>query len=189
MSKKQHIKFIRILLLRENILLCGMILCAVQVQSQESNPSQSLFHYTFNVVSLEGVVPEDAILYYRGNILDVNGWPIMGVEIEDQSTCKIITSDASGEFSIASHPKNMLLFKSESFYTKHVVLGEAEKLTVTLEELPYVNEVYDIGPPTRAIAPKNLIPLSQILSGLEENNKTFFGRIFHSIGNLFRSNE
>lgn len=111
-------------------------------------------------------VPEIEI---TGFVFDEGKLPLPGVSVTIKGKSINTQTDFNGEFSIAAKAGDQLEFKSTGFDTKLVTVASKKKFMKVVMKEGFMND-YDVV----------------IVTGNLKVQRTFFGRIFHSIGNLFR---
>lgn len=101
-------------------------------------------------------------IYISGVILDKMG-PMPGANITIKGTDAGVQTDFDGKFSIKAHINDTLVIQYVGYETKEIEVKNQDKIEVIIKEKAFfMGEV------------------------VYEKKRTFFGRIFHRIGNLFR---
>ncbi len=91
--------------------------------------------------------------------------PFPGVSIFNKGSQLITQTDIDGKYTIEAAPGDVLEFSIIGYVTKEMVVGEATTIDIIMED----DEIVLLGGPM-----------------IFTRERTFFGRIFHSIGNWFR---
>ena len=92
--------------------------------------------------------------------------PLPGVSIAIKGNDIKSVTDFDGNYSIGAEENDTLVFTYVGFETVEIKVGEAKELNIILQE--------------------SILGESIIMVGGAFIRRTFFGRIFHKIGNLFR---
>jgi hypothetical protein len=142
---------------------------------------QVLFSYTFTVVSATDTLPENAPVTVSGKVIDkADGAYLPGVNIYIKGkTYQGTQTDIDGNFTLNAKRCDTLEISFISFNPQTIIVEDDQPLTISLEELP---EVYFNDSGYYNMTRKKVYPI-------ELKKRTFFGRIFHKIGNIFRKNE
>jgi len=98
-----------------------------------------------------------------GTVTEQNGLSLPGVLVSISGKPISVQTDLDGKFSIKTKKKDSLEFNYAGYKTKTIIVTSQKNVVIILE---------DSG-----------IYLGDVVIG---KRRTFFGRIFHSIGNLFR---
>ncbi|MCW4467580.1 carboxypeptidase-like regulatory domain-containing protein [Flavobacterium sp. MFBS3-15] len=126
-----------------------------------------------------------------GMVSDAEG-PLTGAKVAIQNTAISVETDADGTYAIEARPGQTLVFTYRDFeIQKNVVLRNAKIINAKFEIEEIQNEVVieAYRTTTRAISGQVYMTTTIETTGpikSTEKKRTFFGRIFHSIGNLFR---
>ncbi|AWH85491.1 hypothetical protein HYN59_10340 [Flavobacterium album] len=120
-----------------------------------------------------------------GTITDATG-PMPGVVVAIEGSTITAQTDFDGKYSIEARPGFTLVYSFPGYVAqKRVVESKTRVVDILMREDEMLDEVTVTGyrSTTRAIS-----GAVSIISTVEvtEKKRTFFGRIFHSIGNLFR---
>lgn len=103
----------------------------------------------------------------NGIVTDESKIPLPGVNISVKGKDKIAISDLEGKFKITAKENDTLDFKFIGMYSESVKIISNQNITITMTD--------------------EVMGLTGIVGGVVLCKKrTFFGRIFHSIGNIFR---
>ncbi len=120
-----------------------------------------------------------------GNVKDMTGLPVPGAVVENEGNGAKTISDDNGDYSITAAPGDTIIFSMPFFSTqRHVVHSESTTINVILEE-PVVL-LGDVAVTAYRTTTRRKSDTTGTTTIQVEKNHTFFGRIFHSIGNLFR---
>lgn len=104
-----------------------------------------------------------------GVVFDSQKLPLPIVNVTVKGTSISTQTDFDGKFSIMAKIGDKLDFEYVGYETKTITIASQKKITTVLMEEPLVG-IGDIV----------------VITGNLEVQRTFFGRIFHSIGNIFR---
>ncbi|MGE7777708.1 SusC/RagA family TonB-linked outer membrane protein [Chitinophaga sp. NPDC101104] len=86
---------------------------------------------------------QDSAIVVRGRVTDVNGDPLIGVNIKVKGTPKGATSDAAGAFLVSTtSANNVLVFSYVGYITREITVQKTQQLNVQLAADPKsLNEV------------------------------------------------
>lgn len=125
------------------------------------------------------VTPGVANRTITGIVMDEYTVPMPGVTVtvKPYAPENVATTDIDGAFNFYRVKADTLVVESPGFKTQVVPVTNASDYTIQLEEIP--EEVVVVYHPfiKRTVANSPVIPVQK---------RTFFGRIFHTIGNIFR---
>lgn len=109
-----------------------------------------------------------------GTVLDSEGHLLPGAEILNLNTEAKTYTDFEGNFYIEASKGNMLQISFPDMVYQEIVVRDDSKLKITLIDRSHAEPIYYV--------------VGGITQGIEivTVQRTFFGRIFHSIGNIFR---
>lgn len=148
-----------------------------------------------NVVAeqTEAINPENPtqILSIRGNVSDEAG-ALPGTTISVKDSTISTQTDMDGNFTIEAMAGNILEFSYPGFTTQHITISGDKPLNIMLvvPQAPSVTmERYRSTAPRYVAGGKGTVISREMIKSRTEKKRTFFGRIFHSIENLFRKNE
>ncbi|MEL1243069.1 carboxypeptidase-like regulatory domain-containing protein [Flavobacterium sp. DGU11] len=119
-----------------------------------------------------------------GTIRDAAGL-MPGVVVAIEGSTVTTQTDFDGRYSIEARPGFTLVYSFPGYVSqKQIVDSKTSVIDIILKEENMLDEVVVTGytTSTRPISGKPVC----VLQSVEEKKRTFFGRIFHSIGNLFR---
>jgi len=98
-----------------------------------------------------------------GTVTEQNELPLPGVLVSISGKPISVQTDLDGKFSIKAKKEDSLEFNYVGYKTKTIIVTSQKNVVIILED----SEMYLGG-------------------AIIEKRRTFFGRIFHSIGNIFR---
>jgi hypothetical protein len=127
-----------------------------------------------------------------GGVYDEEGMPIPGVDIKVEGTNESAQTDLDGEYSIHGQKGQVLLISYDGFKTAKITIGSSTTIYITLKEENLKEELIIMGYRTTTPKVSNdaiTTTISKEDIGDKVKKRTFFGRIFHSIGNRFRKND
>lgn len=108
------------------------------------------------------IIKENDSIQVSGTIYDESNIPLPGTSIHIKGTAIGTQTDFDGNYKIIAKVGDILVYSFVGFTThEEIISPNSENVTVTLD-------------------------LEMTLQGLFLKKRTFFGRIFHSIGNIFR---
>jgi len=99
-----------------------------------------------------------------GTVVDSEQFPIPGVNVIIIGTERSTTTDLDGKFDFKADNGEVLEFRYVGMKNQEIIVSDAQIYTITL--VSDIEMIYMVG----GIGPR----------------RTFFGRVFHSIGNWFR---
>ncbi|MGC4039839.1 MAG: carboxypeptidase-like regulatory domain-containing protein [Flavobacterium sp.] len=103
-----------------------------------------------------------------GTVLDNTGLPMPGVNVVAKGTGKSTQTDFDGKYTIVSKKGNLLVFSFTGYRDQAIeITSETASINITMDN-------------------DNVILEGMVLDSRFHKKRTFFGRIFHAIGNLFR---
>ena len=80
---------------------------------------------------------QDSAIVVRGRVTDVNGDPLIGVNIKVKGTSKGATSDANGTFMVSTtSAANVLVFSYVGYITREITVQKTQQLNVQLAADP-----------------------------------------------------
>lgn len=122
-----------------------------------------------------------------GMVSDDEG-PLSGAKIAIQNTAISVETDADGNYSIEARPGQALVFSYRDFeLQKSVVLRNSKIINATfLADKTLGAVVVDAYRTTTRVTSTGLVVVTSQTIEEHPKKRSFFGRIFHSIGNLFR---
>ena len=125
-------------------------------------------------------------LTITGIVIDDNQIPLPGVTVYVTNTDKFTQTDMDGNFSIEAAIGNTLHFSNIGYITQQQIINDSSNYTIQLEtEVEEVNNVVFISYPI--YKQDYLLGSVSFVQALDlQKKRTFFGRIFHGIGNIFR---
>ena len=112
------------------------------------------------------LVTKPAEIEVSGTVSDKTG-PLPGASIYIKGTEVNVSSDFDGNFTIKAKKNDILVVTFMGYDSKEIEIINERKINVSLEENVLLGEVVTVG-------------------GIYGKKRTFFGRIFHAIGNWFR---
>lgn len=102
-----------------------------------------------------------------GTVSDKTG-PLPGATIFIKGTEVKTTSDFDGNFTIKAKKNDILVVSFLGYNSEEIEILDEKKINISLEEnSKMIEQIVTVG-------------------GIQAKNRTFFGRIFHAIGNWFR---
>ena len=117
-------------------------------------------------------------------------FPLPGANVSVEGTTRTTQTDIDGNYSIEAVNGQVLLFAFEGLVTERITVGTARTINVNLKEAEPVLEIMGLGVrPPRGSLTGSVTIISRDLFEAKEKNRTFFGRIFYSISNIFSRHE
>jgi len=174
---------------------CLIFLSGVPCISQNTpkGSAQHIYSHTFNVVPATGRETAKGQFTIYGTVLDEYTQPVPSVEISnkrssnDPDTYVVTYTDFDGNFSIGAVLGDTITFKLSGMISQEIVIKNHDKLNIKLKE-PIVYEVWQ--PPLMHLPKKEEINVAPLKAAtIAGKKRTFFGRIFHSVGNIFRKKD
>lgn len=136
-----------------------------------------------NKKNIPTVTTEDLVL--EGKIIDTDSVSIPGAYIRIIRTNKVIETDSDGNFKLTTKKNDKLEISFTGMLTKYITITEERSLKIVLEHDPQIASNIDITvyrETMRCTTGAAVITVTQSYT----ESRTFLGRIFHSIGNIFR---
>ena len=100
----------------------------------------------------------------NGMVTEASGYPLPYVKVAIKGTERVVSTDADGKFKIDAPIGTVLVFNLIGYEEQELTVGRAQTFTIILKE-----------------------GAEELMGDIEiVKNRTFAGRIFHSIGNIFR---
>ena len=103
----------------------------------------------------------------KGKVVDSSGMGVPGAIISAPESRTTADADFDGNFTIKAKKNDILVVTFMGYDSKEIEIINERKINVSLEENVLLGEVVTVG-------------------GIYGKKRTFFGRIFHAIGNWFR---
>jgi len=111
------------------------------------------------------IISNSAVKIITGNVVDEVDYPIPDVTVMVKGAPNGVQTDFDGNFNLEAETGEILQFSYSGMLSNEIIIDERQSYKVTLK---YDSELlYAVGGPVLM-------------------RRTFFGRIFHSIGNIFR---
>jgi hypothetical protein len=123
----------------------------------------------------------------KGRVVDTDSSSIPNANIRILRTNQTITTDIDGSFEFTASKNDTIEVSYTGMITKYITLTEDKKLTITLVQDAKSAE-FNIEScrviSTRTVTTGAMVVIEKTIYA--EEKRTFFGRMFHSIGNIFR---
>ena len=123
----------------------------------------TIFTIVLTLIKTDSVIAQERII--TGTVYDETG-PLPGAIVLIQGTTRGVSTDIEGQYHILAGQGEILIFSFQGYVTEKAEINEKNVVDVTL----------DYDPDTYICAYPKI-------------KRTFFGRMLHSIGNIFRKNE
>ncbi|MES2410084.1 MAG: carboxypeptidase-like regulatory domain-containing protein [Bacteroidota bacterium] len=108
----------------------------------------------------------DQEIEVSGNVSDIGG-PLPGAYIAIKGSDVKIVCDFDGNFTLRVKKNDILIITYVGYNTKEIQISDSNRIEIVLKE-------------------SNITLGGMILGGIHAKKRTFFGRIFQSIGDLFK---
>lgn len=137
----------------------------IVIPDKYRNTSNKIIMGAVATISIEDIIAQSELRTITGIVSDKDG-PIPGASIIIKGTQLGALSDIDGNYTVKAKSGDILVFSSRDYDSTEVVINDANKICVVLSGDAYITTGLGVI--------------------IEAKQRTFFGRIFHSIGNWLR---
>lgn len=126
--------------------------------------------------------PQKPIIEIKGNVTDTLNIPLQNVAVLVKGKANGTVTDSIGNFTIKAQKGDVLVFNLVGYVDNEMQVINTNPVTMSLKE----DEGINVNSYTSRRETVFLGGAVSVTSVITTKKRTFFGRIFHKIGNLFR---
>ncbi|MFP9117372.1 carboxypeptidase-like regulatory domain-containing protein [Flavobacterium sp. RNTU_13] len=165
------------------VLAFALSLITLSATAQEKKKSQQVTHTKTTTKKIKKHQLHPVII--TGTVVDSTNKPLVSVTVLIKGKPTLTETDSTGTFKIQANIGDKLVFETIGYSTNEILIKDITPITTILQE--------DHGAVVTAYRSHRISVITGAVAVIERKiitqKRTFFGRIFHKIGNLFSKNE